>query len=307
MKKIICIILTGILVAGLCGCSLGETLEKELKDKDKYTAGNATITEKVDSIIVDWASGEVNLVKGKEDAVILEETYEGELPDDKKMQWWLDGTTLRVRYDLSVWSLAPSEEKTLTVTIPETLELEDLEIDSASAKITTEEVSVKNGSFGAASGDMEIRLASAEKAHFDAASGNINATVGTCDEIGADTASGKISLTVGTTGKIDADTASGSIDVHADEATNVSLDTASGKISTYFGKCPESIDIDSASGSVTIGLPKDAGCTVSIDTGSGDFNSQFPVQISGSKYVIGDGSGKINIDTASGDVDLVEN
>ena len=307
MKKIIGLILAGVMLIGLCGCSVSETVENSLKDKDKYTAGNATITDKVENIEIDWASGEVALVTGEGNEIILEETYSGDLPDEKKMQWWLDGTTLRVRYNLSVIDLSiASQEKKLKVTIPKDLELKGLKIDSASGDIKTEEISIGSGSFGAASGNMDIHILKANDIALDSASGDIRAEIKNSTSIDADAASGKIGLKIGTTGKLDVDSASGDIEVEADEAKEASFDASSGDITCGFGKCPEKLDVDSSSGSVTISLPKDAGFTASVDAASGDFNSQIPLQKNGEKYVAGDGSGIIEIDTASGNVDLLE-
>ena len=69
------------------------------------------------------------------------------------------------------------------------------------------------------------------------------------------------------------------------------------------------LDIDTGSGSVTVWLPEGVGAQVDLETGSGGIDLDFPVQIrrverdhvEGS---IGDGEGRIRIETGSGRVRL---
>ena len=67
------------------------------------------------------------------------------------------------------------------------------------------------------------------------------------------------------------------------------------------------MDIDTASGKVTLQLPADSNFTLDMDTASGDFRSDLALKMDGKKYVCGNGKGMIKIDTASGDIFLKEN
>jgi DUF4097 and DUF4098 domain-containing protein YvlB len=62
---------------------------------------------------------------------------------------------------------------------------------------------------------------------------------------------------------------------------------------------------------VTLHLPDNIDATVDLETGSGDFDLAFPVQLmrkreGGLEGKIGNGRGRIEIETGSGDIALVK-
>ena len=68
---------------------------------------------------------------------------------------------------------------------------------------------------------------------------------------------------------------------------------------------PKSIDLDAASGNITLALPENSDFTADIDTGSGKVETGLALKKSGDSYVNGSGTNKISIDTASGDVNII--
>ncbi|MBP5239870.1 MAG: DUF4097 family beta strand repeat protein, partial [Oscillospiraceae bacterium] len=100
------------------------------------------------------------------------------------------------------------------------------------------------------------------------------------------------------------DAASGAISITADTIRNLDIDSASGDVLCRLRKTPEDSSIDTASGKVAMVLPEDAAFTLKLSTASGRMNSDFAMKKSGNTYVCGSGSGRLHIDTASGNVNL---
>ena len=286
MKKLVFAIFMGLAVFGLCACSPKVSVSG---NAENYTAGNAQIKDPVENLDIEWASGELNIVRGDVGAILLEETYNGDLPDEKKMHWWLDGTTLRVRFDMTLsLGININTNKKLTVTLPKDLKLKDLDVDVASASVKAQEIIAETADLDTASGEIAASFKEAMK------------------EVKIDTASGAISTEfAGAVESLDMDAASGVLKVDAaDLVKKVKMDSASGDVIANFGKTPESLDIDTASGKVEIGVPSDADFSLEVDTASGDFNSEIPFSIKGDRYICGSGQASFMIDTASGDVEI---
>lgn len=69
------------------------------------------------------------------------------------------------------------------------------------------------------------------------------------------------------------------------------------------------VEVDTGSGSVLLSVPPQLGAEVEIDVGSGGIDFDLPVQVVEMKRTyfrgrIGDGDGRIDIDTGSGGVKL---
>jgi DUF4097 and DUF4098 domain-containing protein YvlB len=103
------------------------------------------------------------------------------------------------------------------------------------------------------------------------------------------------------------DTGSGGIDLLRSGARDVRLDTGSGSVEAELGTVIDRLVVDTGSGSVSLRLPENLGATLEIETGSGGIEVDFPVAITRRardelRGTIGDGRGRITIDTGSGSV-----
>ena len=328
--------LSAALIAALCalslaGCSIGSTGGyADYPDADKYTVGDASINGTVEALDIDWPAGTVDIVAGSGSAVnVSEKTEPADLEDDMRMRWYLDGTTLRIKY------MAPSVQTTgfkfsleikkhLTVELPESIALSDVVIGAASADITAGGFSAKNiainsssgdisfsqkdraasVALGASSGDITAVLTGADAVSVGTSSGNIrirqSGRVGSADRSAS---SGQITADLGDVREFKAGTSSGRITVSAKSAPSARLSASSGEITCGFGKMPESLDIGTSSGDVRLTLPADASFTADIKTSSGDVKCGFyALTDNEGTYVVGDGAAKVSIGTSSGDV-----
>ena len=252
---------------------------------DKYTAGDAQIKETIKNLDIDWTSGKVLLAYHDENTVVISEKSKKPINEDKQMRWWMDGDTLRIRYEkegFNLFSFGSHQDKELTVTLPEGTELHDVNIS-------------------ATSGTINVPSLKADTLNLEITSGAIDAAV-SAETIVTDTTSGDIDLQVsGDTKSISAETTSGNIRIDAKNAQRFEAETTSGDILLNIAEV-ETLNVDATSGDVTIALPADAGFTADLDTTSGDIIYDLPLTKEGSKYTCGDGSGKVEVDTTSGDI-----
>ena len=232
-----------------------------------YNAGNGSTDKEIRNLDIDWASGEVHIIASESaEQISFEESYDGN--EDARLRWVVDGETLKIRFRArnSLISFG-SLNKKLTVTIPASLAqlLDKVKIGTASA---------------------EVNVSGLQAEILD-----------------VDTASGRLELD-GTYGELSVDTASGSV-TFAGSCRKINIDTASGRIRLTPGDLWEDIDIDTASGNIELWLPEsEKGFSVDYDKASGKFSCDFPVLLSGKIYKIGEGAGRINVDSASGNLKI---
>lgn len=91
---------------------------------------------------------------------------------------------------------------------------------------------------------------------------------------------------------------------------NLIADTGSGDVRISLAQDIDQLDVDTGSGSVTIHAPPTLGASLRVETGSGDIDSDFPLTITHREpdsllASIGDGRGRIVIDSGSGSVHLL--
>ena len=178
----------------------------------------------------------------------------------------------------------------------------------------------------AASGDIRMTSVGGQL-HVDTGSGNVEATAAS-GTLNIDTGSGDVRVTTfkGTVLKIDTgsgnvdasqlesprlaiETGSGNITVAGARATDLELSAGSGDIDLALETDVTSLNAETGSGNITLRVPEAVGAELSLETGSGEFQVDFPVQLIRKEEgkllaKLGDGQGRIDIETGSGDVTL---
>lgn len=140
------------------------------------------------------------------------------------------------------------------------------------------------------SGDVTLTRVAGKRLTVDAGSGTVRGSDITADVVSLDLGSGGATLA----------------NVHSSDIT---LDTGSGDVDLGLAGNVRSLVVDSGSGDVTIRVPASLGATLDVDAGSGGVSSEIPLTIThkdGSELsgTIGDGNGRIKIDSGSGRVRL---
>lgn len=131
-------------------------------------------------------------------------------------------------------------------------------------------------------------------------------------EVSIDTGSGGVTGYAIVAGSVRVDTGSGSVELDQVGSADVYVDTGSGSVEVGLTRDIDRLEVDTGSGGVTIRMPEDAGATVEVETGSGGIDVDLPLQIRSVRrdYLrgeIGDGEGRIVVDTGSGSIRLLRN
>jgi len=173
----------------------------------------------------------------------------------------------------------------------------DITIDGAQAPVTAETV---NGEVKCRGGAGNISLRSVQGA------------VGLADAKGhveVSTVNDDVTLS-GVSGDVTAQTVSGDLELRAIDSPNVDVSTVSGSV-TYEGTIQDGGHYRFAThnGDVTLGVPDKANATVSVATFNGDFDSSFPISLTGTTkhrftFTIGSGTARIELETFNGDIKL---
>lgn len=126
------------------------------ENSDKYQVGTSASFASVTSISVMWMSGKVELLYKDTDKVDVEEKANQDYPSDSlKLHYYQDGETLNLQYSESGCTMEnlTNFKKTLTVSLPRSLALSSLLVDSMSASVDSS-VSIASLSYNGMSGDL---------------------------------------------------------------------------------------------------------------------------------------------------------
>jgi DUF4097 and DUF4098 domain-containing protein YvlB len=186
----------------------------------------------------------------------------------------------------------------------------DLTIDVASAPVTTSatrgELRIHVGS-----GAVQVTQAMGDLS-VDTGSGAVTVSDIRGESISMETGSGDVTATNLRSNQLSVDTGSGNIQVTGLTAPQVSLETGSGSVSADLSGEVWNVNVETGSGDVTLKVPPTLAAEVDIETSSGDIETDFEVAVTRHARDhmtgrIGEGGGKIEIETGSGGIKLVKN
>lgn len=146
---------------------------------------------------------------------------------------------------------------------------------------------------------------------LDTGSGNVTARNLSGPSLKLDTGSGDVTLDGASADKMLFDTGSGAVKATGLRVRTLSMDTGSGGVRLALLTSPESLHVESGSGDVTLTLPANFSATLHVETGSGRITSEFEMQMTGRSRdnlvaKIGSGTGRVTIETGSGNVRLLK-
>ena len=200
MKKLGALLLAGA-VAGaavLAGCGAppadNTAADGSYTPDAGYTAGNGDVVQLngFRSIDIEWVSGQVNVELYDGEGISLTETLADGSPVGQAMEWRVDedDSTLDVRSQPKLVSLA--EEKILTVKLPRSMVLYELDIETVSAAISVYAANAGEIALSTTSGAIEGSVRT-QKLETDSVSGSIDLTLDTLPtELDAETTDGNI-------------------------------------------------------------------------------------------------------------------
>jgi len=272
----------------LCGCTNSLNISTyQYDDANMYTKGGSTISNTVENLEIDWISGSVSIETHEENTVLFSEVANKDLNDANTMYYYLEDTTLHIKFCRSGDYTLRNIEKDLTLYIPEELNLNEVKIESVSANLEFTEINTTN---------LEV----------DSVSGNIN--IKNCkisDEIEIDSVSGAIEITLDTKIKdIDIESISGAITITASTIETADVSATSGKVIISSDIELTDLKLDTISGNIKLILNEDSNFKLDFDSISGNFSSQLAMTIDNNMQITGNGSGDYDINTISGSLTI---
>jgi lia operon protein LiaG len=183
-----------------------------------------------------------------------------------------------------------------------------LHLDAHSAPVTA---SGTKGELSIDVGSGPVNVSGAEGVlSVDTGSGSVEVARFRGTELSVDTGSGEVTATDVQARELTIDTGSGDIRVSGVTAPLVSLETGSGGVTADLRAEIAELSVETGSGNIAVTAPGTLGAELEIETASGDIETDFPLQVTRharSHLVgrIGDGKGRIAIETGSGDVRLL--
>jgi len=191
------------------------------------------------------------------------------------------------------------------------------DIRGVDAGIAIEGASMDVRSSGCAGG-LAVEVGSGS-VHLDGNRGNVSVETGSGDvevrdsdveHLVVETGSGTIRAMGVAASGVSLETGSGDIDADGIRTAKASLETGSGRVELRLRGDAENVVVESGSGDVTVTVPEGMGAAVHMETGSGEVEASVPLQITRQsrhelKGTIGDGQGRLSMETGSGRVALV--
>ena len=228
-----------------------------------YTVGAATVTQLngFRSIDIEWISGQVNVELYDGEGIELSETLADGGAVSVPMEWRVDEDDSTLDILSQPLTVSASEKKHLTVKLPRSMVLHELDIHTVSADVSvdlTEEdtLTLQELDVSSVSGNVSVSAANAGEISLSTTSGAVSGSVRTA-KLEADTVSGTVALTLEVLPtELEVETVSGGITLMLTEKPAVAVDvvfrTVSGQLDS---------DVDS-----TVG----ADCVWELETTSGD-------------------------------------
>src|SRR5437867_2641183 len=159
------------------------------------------------------------------------------------------------------------------------------------------------------SGNVDLRTASGD-VNLETGSGDITVAGVDGSSLRLDTGSGSVTVTDAKASSVHIETGSGDIEATGASGDELSFETGSGHVDVALVTAFHSVHIETGSGDVTLKVPPTLGAEVDLDTGSGDIDlGGLTLQVRRIEHdhvtgTLGDGKGRVSIETGSGSVHL---
>ena len=255
MKKLTALLFVLGALLALVAC--GYPVKADSSDKDEtpvvqpdsgYTLGGADVVQLngFRSIDVEWISGSVSVELYDGEGIEIKESMADGSAVSVPMEWRVneDDSTLDIRSQPQLLSV--SEEKHLTIKLPRSMVLHELDIDTVSAAVSVDLTD-------------EDTL--------------------TLDELDVTSVSGAVSVNAANAAGISLSTTSGAISGSV-RTQELEADSVSGGVDLTLDVLPTELDIEASSGPVTLAIPSGTAVSslpVELRTTSGQFSSDIPV------------------------------
>lgn len=189
-----------LLLGALSGCKI--TYNEPIisyNHASKYTTGEGQTLSTVTAVDIDWVNGDINVTGGEGDALTFTEQVFRTLQDEEIMRWWLEDTTLHIRYAKSGYRSKSAPNKTLFVTLPKNCSLQELDAKGVSSNVKIENLTAAKIDVESHNGVIRLENVKASteiKTQIVYGITEIVCTLVPCAKINAECVSGDIIITL---------------------------------------------------------------------------------------------------------------
>ncbi len=204
-----------------------------------------------------------------------------------------------------------TEPSIIEVTLPQRA---SVDVETVSADVDVQQMAGRKLAVSSVSGSVVVTASSPGQASFENVSGNTTLRI-TSGKVDAESVSGNIALQGGLTGEVSMESVSGNIKLNAQALDRLEGSTVSGDMSLQAALKPAgTIKAETLSGSLELILPKSTGAKLHVESFSGDIRSPSgqvereehgPGKWLDTSY--GNGQGRIDLESFSGDVQVTFN
>jgi lia operon protein LiaG len=272
-----------------------------------------------DDVIVmpDWGRGWNTTLRVRDDGTFGDD---GEVSGHRRGGWTRDGHEVRIT-GRSRNGLEAFADLRVTVPAGKTISVNlgvgkafvsnvdgNIRVSVASADVAADRtrgtLRIETGS-----GNVDLRTAAGEVT-LSTGSGDLTVSGMQGASLRLETGSGNVTLTDGKATSLHVETGSGDIDATGSAGDEVSFETGSGNVDVALVSTFRSLSIQTGSGDVTLRVPATVGAEVDLDTGSGDIDlGGLTLQVRRIEHdhvtgTLGDGKGRLSVETGSGNVRL---
>ena len=223
---------------------------------------------------------------------------------------------IQVRYPNSRggWNLWGRDDNRAEPTVLEIMlpQRASVEIESVSADVDVQQVAGRKLEVSSVSGAVVVTASSPHEASFENVSGDTTLRI-TSAKVNAQSVSGDLHLSGGLTGDIDLEAVSGNLELGAKDLDRLEVSTVSGDAILSAGlRAGGTIKAETLSGELKLQMPRATGAKLHVETFSGDIRSPSG-HVDREEHgpgasldtTIGDGRARIDLESFSGDVQLI--
>lgn len=292
LLSLFAIMMLGEAVSIMITDDLGIFNSEIYSDEKSYNVGNMTYSENIKDINIHWVDGSINFVVREGEKIEIAETVARD-GDEYKMRSRVVGDRLEIRFvksGLKWFKNAPQKDLTIYLPPSVALSLGDIEIESASAKV----------SFGETGAEGDVAF-DCNRLNVECASGNVKISKMRAERIDIAAVSAGVDF-VGSALKMSLEGVSGELSV-AGNVTELDISTVSSRVNLALDNTPSDLDLQTVSGNIDITLPEsESGFEAELDTVSGSMS--LDSNRVGGYYRYGNGTAEYDFETVSGSVNI---
>ena len=125
-----------LIFSSLLLSSCGIRTNFDYEDGDSYSIGPGEVSTNITNIDIDWINGAIEIKNHDEDTILINEEYKGDIAEDDRLRYLVDGDTLKIKYrKASNHPIHIKATKNLVLTVPSSLKIDSYLIDSISGEV----------------------------------------------------------------------------------------------------------------------------------------------------------------------------